>query len=248
VFVQTGNCSTVELPGALSAPGRDSNPHPVAWEAITGMLRPAASPLTSRSWCAIRMAASNRRVFRPLLQRYPDCSGPRRVDTWELHPRRPPHRSPVLPHRPGVHVLTSCYGPMCPAFERRGKRMRRQETLWGGSRRAAPAVESGIPHLRLDHRVACDQRGRDAVATVPDVEAAAGTRQTHRPCLAALSSHARYSSIFGRSRPRPRRRMSASGTHVVVSDAASGTRLPSRGRKQTASRPDALLSVHGRRG
>jgi hypothetical protein len=44
------------------------------------------------------------------------------------------------------------------------------------------------------------------------------------------SSQARYSSIFTRSRPQPRRRMSASGTHVVVSDAACATRLPSGGR------------------
>ena len=57
---------------------------------------------------------------------------------------------------------------------------------WSGSRLPPQPSRSGLPHLRLDHRVTCDQRGRDAVSAVPDVQDLAGTRQTHRRRLATL--------------------------------------------------------------
>ena len=57
---------------------------------------------------------------------------------------------------------------------------------WSGSRRPPQPSRSGLPHLRLDHRVTCDQRGHDAVSAVPDVQDLAGTRQAHRRRLATL--------------------------------------------------------------
>ena len=57
---------------------------------------------------------------------------------------------------------------------------------WSGSRLPPQPSRSGLPHLRLDHRVTCDQRGRDAVSAVPDVQDLAGTRQAHRRRLATL--------------------------------------------------------------
>ena len=60
------------------------------------------------------------------------------------------------------------------------------------------------------------------------------------------SSHARYRSIFARSRPRSRRRMSASGTQVDVNDAYA-TRLLPRGRLE-CGRVESNHHSHWRRG
>ena len=60
------------------------------------------------------------------------------------------------------------------------------------------------------------------------------------------SSHARYRSILARSRPRSRRRMSASGTHVDVNDAYA-TRLLPRGRFE-CGRVESNHHSHWRRG
>ncbi len=60
------------------------------------------------------------------------------------------------------------------------------------------------------------------------------------------SSHARYRSILARSRPRSRRRMSASGTQVDVNDAYAARLLP-RGRLE-CGRVESNHHSHGRRG
>ncbi len=99
---------------------------------------------------------------------------------WELHPRCPPTSSPALPHRPGVHVLISCYGPIDALLA--GRFLKR----WAGAAAPTQRSMSGIPNVRLDHRVARDLRCRDSVATVVDMEDVARSNQSYRRRLTSL--------------------------------------------------------------
>jgi hypothetical protein len=141
-----------------------------------------------------------------------------------LHPRcRLRVSLPALPRRREVHVLISCYGPVMLRSERCGG--------WSGRRLALPPADVHGSRTSASITVwpaatAAVTRCRPSRTWSMSPTRVRRTGGASRPS----SSHVRYSSIFASSRPRPRRRISASGTNVVVSDASSGERLLPRGR------------------
>ena len=178
MVMQTGNCSTVELPGPLG-PGRDSNPHLSLLDAITGMLRPAAS-FVLVAVVFVRSRTRDRTALSP-----DNRAAPARdeMDPVGVAPTMSSPRSiagATTPTR-GARAELLLRARASPGAARSGRSVVRERRL-----APPPRALSGIPNLRFDQHVARNAGGGDPVAAVPDVERLAGTRQAHRRRLATL--------------------------------------------------------------
>ena len=218
MVMQTGNCSTVELPGPpLGARGGirtricrvgSDNRHAPARSLAGRVAVVVCDPVAESNR---RACASSPEITGPLR---PATSGPGgscthddlRTFTGATTPARSARADLLLRAQappPGARTCVTSVD---------AKALERQPP-------AAPAVDgSRTPARRPRSRVwpatrAAVMRCRPSRT----YRTVAGTRQAHRRWLATLPrATSRYSSIFARSRPRPRRRISASGTHVVL--------------------------------